>query len=194
MTTSLQPVLSCSERICSDLTVFLSDGGTTYEVYIGVSLLERVGADPNNIGRKMLVGRLCNAGAAVTGLGETFGHDPRTINKWAAALRSTDIDEIARAFAGREGGRKSSPELIRYAQQLYRERHLLGRNYREIIIEKVAEVFGEGSSRSSATAVHRTDSAGSGQCRAVEDAVRPQPVELHWPRDKRHERTAKSPG
>lgn len=153
MTDTLQPVLSCGERTSSDLTVFLSGGGTTYEVYIGIALLERVAADPDDVARKMLVGRLYNAGAPVTELGETFGHDPRTIKKWAAALLTGDIEEIARAFAGREGRRKTSPELIRYCQQLYRDRHLLGRKYREVIIEKVAHVFGVRISTTVASAI-----------------------------------------
>ena len=48
MDTSIQPVLGCGEGLGSDLTVFLTDGGTTYEVYLGVALLERVGAKPSS--------------------------------------------------------------------------------------------------------------------------------------------------
>lgn len=153
MQTSLQPILSCGEGICSDISIFLNRGGTEYEVYLGVALLERVGADPEVTQRKMLVGRLYNAGVPVVELGEKFGHDPRTIKKWAAALLSSDIDEMARAFAGRAGRRRTSPELIRYARQLYRDRHILGRNYRQVIIEKVAEVFGVRISTSTASAI-----------------------------------------
>ena len=40
---------------------------------------------------------------------------------------------MARAFRGRGGKRRVTPELIRYARQLYRERDLLGRNYRQLI-------------------------------------------------------------
>ena len=142
MDSSLQPVLSCGEGVLSDISVFLNHGGTDYEVYLGVALLERVGADPESVARKMLVGRLYNAGVPVGKLRDTFRHDPRTISKWGAALLSADIGRIARAFAGRAGERKVSPELIRYTQQLYRGRHILGRNYREVIIGKIAEVFG----------------------------------------------------
>ena len=153
MQTTLQPILSCGEGILSDISVFLSRGGTEYEVYLGVALLERVGADPEVTQRKMLVGRLFNAGSPVVELGEKFGHDPRTIKKWGAALLSSDIDDMARAFAGRAGRRRTSPELIRYARQLYRERHILGRNYRQVIIEKVAEVFGVPISTTTASAI-----------------------------------------
>ncbi|MBT3297252.1 MAG: hypothetical protein HN383_18445 [Verrucomicrobia bacterium] len=141
METTLHPVLSCGEGAASDITVFQSREGTTYEVYLGVALLERVGADRESVSRKMLVGRLCNAGVSQRELSETFGHDTRTIKKWGTALLTNDMDEIARVFAGRSGRRKVSPELIRYARQLYRERHLLGLNYREVIIRKIAAVF-----------------------------------------------------
>lgn len=141
MNSTLQPVLSCGQAVASDISVFLSQAGTTYDVYLGVALLERVGADPEAVARKMLVGRLRNAGVSLRELGQRFGHDPRTVKKWAAALLSNDIDEMARAFVGREGTRKVTPELMRYVWQLYRQREMLGRNYREAIIGKVAEVF-----------------------------------------------------
>jgi len=155
--TTVQPVLPCSQKGSSDITVSLCAGGTTYEVYLGVALLERVGAGPESVARKMLVGRLYNAGRSLRELGELFGHDGRTVKKWAAALRAGDIDGIARAFAGREGKRKISPELMRYAWQLYRERHRLGRNYREVIIAKIAEVFGVWISTTAASNLFAAD-------------------------------------
>ncbi|MBT3286852.1 MAG: hypothetical protein HN380_05855, partial [Victivallales bacterium] len=94
MGTTVQPVLPCSQKGSSDITVSLCAGGTTYEVYLGVALLERVGADPESVARKMLVGRLYNAGRSLRELGELFGHDGRTVKKWAAALRAGDIDGI----------------------------------------------------------------------------------------------------
>ncbi|MBT7830682.1 MAG: hypothetical protein HN708_10475 [Candidatus Marinimicrobia bacterium] len=160
MDTTLHPVLACGEGAASDITVFLSREGTTYEVYLGVALLERVGADPESVSRKMLVGRLCNAGVSLRELGETFGHDPRTIRRWATALLTSDIDEIARVFAGRARKRKVSPELIRYARQLYRERHLLDRNYRDVIISRIAEVFGVRVSTTTASAIFASDPEG----------------------------------
>ncbi len=179
MTTTLQPVLSCGEGVSSDVSVFLSRGGTTYEVYLGVALLERVGADPESTARKMLVGRLCNAGVPITELKESFGHDPRTIRKWATALQSGDIDQIALAFAGRAGRRKTSPELIRYVQQLYGQRHLLGRNYREVIIDRVADVFGVRISTTCASGIFAS---------VVEaDPAAPQPAEMATALQKDHQ-------
>ena len=157
MPTTVQPILPCNQRFFSDMTVSLGAGGTTYEVYLGVALLERVGADPESVARKMLVGRLYNAGRTLRELTEQFGHDGRTIKKWAAALVSGDINGICRAFAGRTGERKTSPELMRYAWQLFRERDRLGRNYRQIIIDKIAEVFGVRISTTTASALFAAD-------------------------------------
>ncbi len=142
MTTTLQPVLGGDEGLPSDITVFRNRSESTFDVYIGVALLERVGADPDDIQRKMLIGRLANAGFSRRRLSNVFHHDARTIKKWGAAILSGDIDEMAHAFCGRGGPGKVSPELFRYAQQLYRDRHVLGRNFREIIIAKIEEVFG----------------------------------------------------
>jgi hypothetical protein len=158
MATTLQPVLAGCEGTTSDLSVFLSRAEKNYDVYIGVALLERVGVDPEVIQRKMLVGRLFNAGFSQRKLSETFRHDARTIKKWAAAIVSGDIDEMASAFTGRGGTRKISPELIRYAQQLYRDRQMLGRNYRQIIISKIEEVFCVRISATVASAIFRAES------------------------------------
>ena len=81
MADTLQPVLSCGEGIASDVSVFLDGGGSAYDVYVGVSLMERVGTDPALVGHKMLVGRLRNAGVSLRELSATFSHDPRTIRK-----------------------------------------------------------------------------------------------------------------
>ena len=198
MNNTLQPVLSCGEAATSDISVFLSQGGTTYDVYLGVALLERVGADREALARKMLVGRLRNAGASLRELADRFGHDPRTIRKWAAALRSSDIDEMARAFVGREGTRKVTPELMRYVWQLSRQREMLGRNYREVIIDRIAEVFAVRlstttvseifaadpecpgvvpSGRNGATALPNPDLPGSDSGSSVKQSPTPLPVQ-----------------
>ena len=171
MCTTLQPVLTGGEGSTSDLSVFLSQNATTYDVYIGVALLERVGATPEEVQRKMLVGRLYNAGFTLRKLCESFHHDGRTIKKWGAAILSGDIDEMARAFCGRGGPGKVSPELIRYARQLYRERHLLGRNFREIIIAKIEEVFGVRISSTVASGIFHAESKDIGAGQSLEKSA-----------------------
>jgi len=138
----VQQVLSCCESIDSDLSIFLDSAQNTYSVYLGVSLLEKVGADPNELNCKMLIGRLYNAGAKVTHLQKTFNHDPRTIKKWGEALLSNDPDVVFNAFAGRTGHTKAVPYLIRYVIQQYGNRASLGKNYRQKIIDRAKEVFG----------------------------------------------------
>lgn len=151
----LQPVLIGGECIGTDLSVFLNEDESTYDAYIGVALLERVPIDPKALGQKMLVGRLYNAGVKLCELHRRFGHDNRTIKKWGAALQSGDIEVMARAFAGRGHGKKATPELTRYARQLYRDRSMLnlGANYRQRIISMIEEVFAVSISASLASAI-----------------------------------------
>ena len=162
----IQPILSNSESVGTDLSVFLNSAESSYDAYIGIALLERVSVDPEELQHKMLVGRLWNAGARLNALQNAFGHEPRTIKKWGNALKSGDIDHMVRAFAGRRYRKKTSPELIRYMQQLYRSRHTrnLGRNYREIIIQMTFEVFEVKISPSLASAIFRD------ACETVPDA------------------------
>ena len=151
----IQPVLCGGESIDTDLSVFLNEEESSFDAYIGVALLERVPITPEALGHKMLVARLCNAGVKLCRLHEAFGHDNRTISKWGKALKSGDIDEMVRAFAGRGYRKKTTPELIRYARQLYRNRSSmnLGRNYREVIISMIEEVFFVTISTSLASAI-----------------------------------------
>lgn len=137
----IQPVLSCCESIDTDLSVFLDSEEAEFYVYLGVALLERVSVSSEKIDHKMLIGRLYNGGAKLSLLRERFGHDPRTIKKWADALKSCDINEITTAFAGRQACLKRTPELIKYVLQQYQIRSFLGRSYREKIILGVEEIF-----------------------------------------------------
>ena len=138
----IQPLLSCCESIDTDLSVFVNSEESEFYVYLGVALLERVSLSPENIAHKMLIGRLYNGGAKLSLLRERFNHDPRTIKKWANALKSCDVDEISIAFSGRQASLKRTPELVNYVCQQYRLRSFLGRSYREKIIIGVEEIFG----------------------------------------------------
>ena len=137
----IQPALCADKSAKTDFSIIYNETESSYDAYLGVALLERVNISGEDIQHKMLVGRLYNADVKRVRLRETFGHDNRTMKKWGEALRSGDINEIARAFAGRAVNKKISPELIRYVKQLYRERERFGRAYRRHIIQKVEEVF-----------------------------------------------------
>src|SRR5947207_2883109 len=78
------------------------DGEELLHVYYGLELLEVVPADRNAPSFKMLLGRLYNAGVNRRILQETFGIDLKTIQGWAAALRSSDAEELVRVMEGRQ--------------------------------------------------------------------------------------------
>ena len=92
------------------------DGEEQLHVYYGLELLEVVPADRNAPSFKMLVGRLYNAGLSRRVLQETFRVDLKTIQRWAAALRSRDGEELVRVLAGRRAGRKLTPQIEAYVR------------------------------------------------------------------------------
>jgi len=100
MDSTIQPLLVGSENGGTDLTVFVGEGGTSYELYLGLGLVERVSVDPAAFHRKLLVARLQNAGRPVRELARKFGHDPRTMRNWGKALRSGDMVELVRCRNG----------------------------------------------------------------------------------------------
>ena len=67
----------------------------------------------------MLIGRLVNAGVKRITLKKCFGHDNQSLNKWAAGLKSDNIDDMAEAFRGRNYLRKVTPEIQKYVSQQY---------------------------------------------------------------------------
>ena len=152
----IQPILTCGESALTDLSVFLNTAESDYEVYIGLALLERVKVSPDDLQHKMLIGRLYNARVKLKDIREKFSHDNRTIKKWGNALKSGDMNIMLKAFAGKKVCKKTTPELIRYVQQLYRHRSQMDRNYRELIILKTEEVFGVSISPSLASAIFKS--------------------------------------
>ena len=139
---NLELVLSNYELKYSDLSVFLDREERSYYVYPGVALIERVSINAEELGYKIFIGRLYNSGVSLSRLREKFHHDPRTIKKWGEALKSNDIGMIEQAFSGRKGNVKAGGEIIRYMRQQYKLRGLLGKRYREIIINGVEEIYG----------------------------------------------------
>ena len=113
-------------------------------VYYGLELLEVVPADRNAASFKMLVGRLYNARLSRRVLQETFRVDLKTIQRWAAALRSRDAEELVRALAGRRAGRKLTPQIEAYVRARWADlsragTYGIGKRLREEI-ESVFEV------------------------------------------------------
>jgi transposase len=97
-----------------------------------LELLEVVPADRNAASFKMLVGRLYNAGLSRRVLQETFRVDLKTIQRWAAALRSRDGEELVRVLAGRRAGRKLTPQIEHGGRILSRSQiYGIGKRLRE---------------------------------------------------------------
>jgi hypothetical protein len=151
----LQPVLSNNESFGHDLSVFYNQGTEKYEVYLGLALLESIPTDPSSLVHKMLMGRLYNAGTAVTYIAKTFRHDPRSIKRWARGLTCADANEFVRAFADRGYQRKVTQEVYRYIELLYEQKEHLGHNYRQQIIVCVEKVFDLTISSSTASDLFR---------------------------------------
>ena len=144
---NLQLVLAGCKGMTTDLTVFLSDKEDALFVYLGLALMERVASDPNQFAYKMLVGRLVNANTPFEELKRHFNHDPRTMKRWAQALKSTDSDQIVRLFSGRGGVPKVVGPMIRMVKMRYLQLKNNVRNYRQLIADEVKECFGKSISR-----------------------------------------------
>ncbi len=144
---NLQPVLAGCKGTTTDLTVFLSEKEHALFVYLGLALMERVDSDPNQFAYKMLVGRLVNAQTPLEELRRHFNHDPRTMKRWAQALKSTDPEEIVRLFSGRGGVPKVVSPMVRMVKMRYLQLRNRVRNYRQLIADEVKECFGETISR-----------------------------------------------
>lgn len=120
------------------------DGEEQLHVYYGLELLEVVPADRNAPSFKMLVGRLYNAGLSRRVLQETFRVDLKTIQHWAAALRSRNGEELVRVLAGRRAGRKLTSQIEAYVRARWADlsrsgTYGIGKRLREEI-ESVFEV------------------------------------------------------
>ncbi len=141
---TLQPLLTPRHGLGSDLCLFSSSDHSELFAFLGTALLERVPLRPEVLRYKMMVGRLVNAGHRLRELQSQFGHDPRTMKRWAAALQSDDAEFALRAFGGRGKPGKVSAALARFVKSRYRElRGKGGGDYRRTIGSEVEEYFGE---------------------------------------------------
>jgi hypothetical protein len=97
-------------------SVFAHSLTKDYHVYYGAELFEIVPSDREDTRFKLMVAHLANIGIALAKLQATFKLDPRTIKKWSRALRSGDVEVLARAFAGRNASRKLSRFVEEYVR------------------------------------------------------------------------------
>jgi len=137
----LQLLLAGDKGTTTDLSVYTSESNDGLFVYLGLARLERVHADPRALNRKMLVGRLVNGGFGLRELERTFGHEHRTMRRWAQALLSTDAHAVARAFAGQGAMPKVTAQIRVYVRARRRELQGRTRKFRRQIVLEVKEFF-----------------------------------------------------
>lgn len=140
---NVQPLLIGGKGIATDLHVVVSESSKDLLVFLDTALLECIGGSREALQYKMLAGRLANAGWPLIVLQRALGHDRRTVKKWAAALLSDDVDEVARAFGGRGQDRKVTAAVSRYVKKRYRELNGQRRDFRRTVAGEVADLFGE---------------------------------------------------
>jgi len=140
---TLQPALVGGECVASDLSLFFSEDHADVLAFLGVALLERIPCSPKRLQYKMLIGRMVNFGHCLEDLRRAFGHDPRTMKQWGAALLSDDPEFIIRAFAGRSQSRKMTPAAARFVKSRYRRLRREGcKRYRKAVGEELTDYFG----------------------------------------------------
>ncbi|NJL19423.1 MAG: hypothetical protein HC901_03980 [Bdellovibrionaceae bacterium] len=100
---TIQPFLPTSSGK-TDFSFLFTSGNV--EFLLGLALIERVRRDEADLRYRMSVGRMANYGVPVARLAEEFGHDHRTVRRWADGLLEADPDAMARAFAGRGSQRR----------------------------------------------------------------------------------------
>ena len=136
---NLQLLLTDSK--VSDLELYLCETSNSYSLYLGTSLIEIVSCSKELLEYKMLVGRQVNAGEKLSELKKVFGHDYRTMKKWAVAMRSSDPEFIVQAFRNRGGQVKISNAVARYVKERYRTIKAHVHNYRQKIASEIKQFF-----------------------------------------------------
>jgi len=116
--------------------------GDWLHVYLGFALLEIVPDDKTKPAFKFMIGRLFNAGVKKKSLGNAFNLSYTTMKRWGDALKSNDMDTIARVLAGPGAPKKITGEIkefirIRF-QTIYQETHY---GYSQTIKSEILSIF-----------------------------------------------------
>ena len=90
-------------------------------VHFGMRLLEKVNRGKDMIEEKILAGRLYNANLKRSALVEAFGKDRKTLQRYGNALKSGDVQEMARAFSGQGGERKLTKEREQFVRETFHD-------------------------------------------------------------------------
>ena len=167
----------------SDLDLYLCETSNSYSLYLGTSLIETVSCSKDVLEYKMLVGRQVNGGKTLSQLKKIFGHDNRTMKKWAEALYSTDPEFIAQSFSNRGGKVKITDAVIRYVKERYREIKNHVYNFRQTITSELVQFFNVALSAESLRGLFReADSQDKERTELVssflDDSTPTEPVEV----------------
>ena len=129
--------------------VYQDDTGERLLVFYGFELLEIVRNDSADPAFKLLLARLYNARVKLSALCETFQVDPKTIRRWANALRQGDPAELVRVLEGRSACRKLTPAVENFARLRWPDLVAEG-SYGAVgrLLQEIRSVFGMEISRS----------------------------------------------
>jgi len=160
------------------------DQGEEVQVWWGLSLVERLGVDPDSLETKLSAARHYNMGCRPAVLVEQYGFARTTLRRYGDALKSGDPAKFARAFAGQGGPRKVGPEMEYYVRARYVSLRAGAHDYRARIAEEVLERWGTKVSGETLRRLFRdedrvqgwdrrkgagTDGAGANGCAAAAD-------------------------
>jgi hypothetical protein len=138
----LQAILGTDKRN-PNFTVYADEEKQELPIYYGLELLQVVPDRRDGLAYKVWVGQLYNARVKVRALQEAFGVDRKTMKRWGEALVQPDVQEFARVMAGRQQGRKLTPEIRAYIRMRWPELQARGeRRYRQVIQAEVKTIFG----------------------------------------------------
>ncbi|MBI5416669.1 hypothetical protein HZA55_01775 [Candidatus Poribacteria bacterium] len=81
------------------------------QVYFGNALIEKLPDKKDSPQLKHLLGRLYNADVKVKSLTDYFGYSFQTIQRWGDAIKSGNMEEMARSFEGQGAPKKVTKEI-----------------------------------------------------------------------------------
>jgi transposase len=140
-----EPTLQCIVGVDKNnptFTVYRDVTEGRLHVYWGQELLEVVNDDRDCVDYKLLVARLYNAGLKIKTLGKQFGDDPKTMKRWANALKEGNVQKLALVLAGRSASRKLTNEIRCFARMRFEQVYAISHyGYSQIIRSEVKAIF-----------------------------------------------------
>jgi hypothetical protein len=134
-------LLLTGDKAFSDINVCFSASDNSISLQLGLSLIEKLRWDPDSLQYKMMIGRLANLGYPLRRIMEEFGHDHRTIRRWAKGLTTLNADELRRIYSGQGALSKVDDAVDCFVRSRYRDLCRTVRDYRERIRKEVQATF-----------------------------------------------------